>query len=109
LADATKRGFVADDVFVIVALCQTGVPGVPRSSLIRRAEKVLNWRTISGRPCANRVGAVGTGSEPAPTGPEPAAEPGAVVVVACAPYRPGKTALNLYGKSLPCRPRLVAF
>ncbi len=89
------------------------------NSLIRRAEKVLNWRTISGRPCDDRVGtdsvgadSVGAGSEPAPTaptGPEPAAEPGAVVVVACALYRPGKTTLNLYGKTPSCPPRLVAF
>jgi hypothetical protein len=37
---------------------------VPRNSLIRRAEKVLNWRTISGRPYDDRVGAgsVGAGS-----------------------------------------------
>jgi hypothetical protein len=90
---------------------------VSRNSLIRRAEKVWDWRTISGRPCDDRVGAgsvgaVGAGSEPAPTaptGPEPVVGPGAVVVVACAPYRPRKTTLNLHGKNLPCRPRLVAF
>jgi len=30
---------------------------VSRNSLIRRAEKVLNWRAISGRPYDDRVGA----------------------------------------------------
>ncbi len=78
LADAAKREFVADDVFVIVALPDGGAWGAPQfidPACGKGFELADDFRQAvrrSGR-------GVGAGSEPAPTGPEPAAEPEPVV------------------------------
>ena len=60
-------------------------------------------------------GSVGAGSEPAPTTTTtaPGSAAGSGPTTGSGPVgagsEPAPTALNLYGKSLPCRPRLVAF
>jgi hypothetical protein len=95
LADAAKRGFVADDVFVIVALPDGGTWGAPQfidPACGEGFELAYDFRQAVRRSCRGRFGTcpygtcpygagtrggtwarccVGAGSEPAPTEPAP--------------------------------------